>query len=67
MPRWVNFIGCSGSTMERAPVSGKMFGTPASSCWTSMALFIGVPMPSSIRKTLSRLISLLAAWMARGT
>ncbi len=40
---------------------------PASNRVGMMALFIGVPMAMTMAKTLSRWISLLAAWMARGT
>ena len=62
-----NFSGCSGSAIERAPESGKMLGTPASNWLLMTALFIGVPRAPTMAKMLSRWISLLAAWTARGT
>ena len=57
----------SGEYIDRAPLYGKMFGTPFASCSGIVALFIGVPALDTMMNTLSRLISLLAACTARGT
>ena len=59
-------MGWNGSTICRPPLMGKRFGTPTSNCCGMMALFIGVPTASSMAKMSSRLMSLLAAWMAFG-
>ena len=62
-----NFSRLNGSYIDRAAVSGNMFGTPFSNCAGMLALFIGVPPSSRAMKILSWLSSLFIACTARGT
>ncbi len=59
-------MGCKGSYICTAPVSGNRLGTSTSNIFGINAIFMGVPIAPTIRKMSSTLSNLLVALTAIG-